>query len=379
MSSFRNTTQYKIAGTDTFRLGSAKVLGVHGSNLQNVEKSLRRIYEPDGYDESLAAKCLAFLESGLKDLSMFKEEELSTLRIMIQCDQSGAEALIVSYLCRKAKFRELFLQGIKPHVFIGLAFPEHWQEKYPQINEIKLLPISEIKTHTRWKELEAAIKESDNNPPSTRYYYHYKQTCHSANYGIKGPTFQLNMLEKSGGKVVLSKAQADKYLQGYRELFPEIPDWNQEVQDAVRKAPHILWNLLGFPRQFTNLKDGDMKDVIAWGPQSTVGVITHVAYTKLQSFIEDNGKSWDLLNNCHDSYLCQCPLTDIKDCATMMQQFMNQDLVSPRGEPFKMKSELQAGFNWSPAKSLPVDFDGDRFDLKIINKYNLLGLREIKI
>ena len=44
----RDATQWYIAGTRTFRLGSRKVLGTWGGNLQNIEKSMREIYIADG-------------------------------------------------------------------------------------------------------------------------------------------------------------------------------------------------------------------------------------------------------------------------------------------------------------------------------------------
>ena len=47
----RNSCTYVVAGTDTFRLGSRKILGKWGNNMQNIEKSLRKIYIPD--DETL--------------------------------------------------------------------------------------------------------------------------------------------------------------------------------------------------------------------------------------------------------------------------------------------------------------------------------------
>src|ERR1017187_6230228 len=96
----RNSTTYKIAGTTTFRLSSSKILGKCGANLQNVEKSMRQMYIPD---------------KG---------------KIFVQVDQSGAEALIVSYLCEKGNFRELFLNNVKPHVFVALhVFAAIWQQK----------------------------------------------------------------------------------------------------------------------------------------------------------------------------------------------------------------------------------------------------------
>lgn len=65
--------------------------------------------------------------------------------------------------------------------------------------------------------------------------------------------------------------------------------------------------------------------------------------------IRDNGKEWDLLSDTHDSYLVQCPLNEVKECSSIMQQFMNQKLIAPSdGTEFYMKSECQLGMNWAP-------------------------------
>jgi DNA polymerase I-like protein with 3'-5' exonuclease and polymerase domains len=325
----RNTTLYKISGTITFRLASAKTIDGKGTNLQNIEKSMRKIYIPD---------------EG---------------KIFCQVDQSGAEALIVAYLCRDGQFRSLFLNGVKPHVFVALhLFADKWQEhlKYDgidtkvDIDELCKTPIPELKFHPQWKMVDKLIKSSDNWPASQRYYYIAKQVCHSSNYGIKASAFQLNTLDKSKGKIALTKKQAETYLSFYHELFPELRAWHREVENQLY-ACRTLYNLQGFPRYFSCVIDERMlKEAYAFIPQSTVGTITNTAYTNLQNFIEKSGLKWDLLANTHDSYLVQCPVGEEGQCVSMMKEFINQKLTSPRGEPFNMKSEAAVGFNWAPAK-----------------------------
>lgn len=185
----------------------------------------------------------------------------------------------------------------------------------------------------------------------------------SANYGIRGPTFQLNTLKKSEGKIALTRQQADYFLSFYRAMFPEIVAWNNETRDIVR-ATSVLRNLFGHPRQFTGDPNNSSFDQEAYAfvPQSTVAEITHRAYRDLQNYIEVNLKSWDLLANTHDSYLVQCLIEEELECAKMMKIFMEQELTGRDGVKFRMKSEVQSGFNWAPWKE----------------KYNEKGLREVK-
>ena len=86
----RNSCSWGIGLADSFRQQSKKCSNGTGTNLQNPTKAICKIYEPD---------------EG---------------KIFCQADQAGAEALIVAYLCKPGPFRNLFLQGIKPHVFVAL-------------------------------------------------------------------------------------------------------------------------------------------------------------------------------------------------------------------------------------------------------------------
>ena len=202
-----------------------------------------------------------------------------------------------------------------------------------------------------WQEIDNLIKDSDDWIASERYYYIAKMICHASNYGMRGDAFRMNVLEKSHGKIVLTKAQAEIYLEAYHKLFPEIKQWHREVEFLIKKS-NRLYNLQGYPLEFGNiLTADDLKEAFARVPQSTVGTITNIAFTNMQRYIEGHElKQWDLLHNGHDSYLVECPDTDKFDCAMIMKKFIEQDLVSPRGEEFKMRSGVSIGSNWGPYK-----------------------------
>ena len=271
----------------------------------------------------------------------------------------------------------MFTNGIKPHVYVGMnLFKEVWQRKMRlhnlisadeafDINEIVGTEIALLKQHRHWKNLDSLIKDSDNWSISERYYYLAKQTEHSSNYDIQAPTFQMNILEKSGGKIVITKEQAQFFLDTKHGLFPEIKEWHAEVRRTAERSRR-LYNLHGHPYEITKgeLRETDWKELYAWIPQSTVGEITNIAYAAMQNFIEEECPQWDLLANTHDSYLLQCPIVEAADCAKKAKEFMEQKFVSPvDGAEFNMRSEAQVGFNWRPYKK-------DK---------NELGLKEIKV
>jgi hypothetical protein len=370
----RNTTLYDIAGAVTFRRRSRRILPEKnkknigwGTNLQNQKKENRRVYITDGYSPALLEKCKHFLET--LDHSIFSKEELSTLKCFAQTDQSGAEGLIVAFDCENKIYRQLFIHGINPHVYLGSRLFDIWPEEAKKHNfnlpeeeyeKILNLDIKDLKSNPYWKELVNLIKESDNWP--IRYYYLAKQTGHSSNYGIEWHTFIMNVLEKSGGKVVIGKEEGQRFLLIHRTTFPEIVDRCRRIEQQVRSTG-IIYNMFGHPFIITDKHLTDMKPYYAWGPQSTVGEITRVAATRLQDYIEEKKKSWDFLADTHDSILHQSPLYEIKDLAKMQQYFINIEFTSPiDGVKFRMKSETKIGMNWSER-----------------SEKNPLGLAEIKL
>lgn len=366
----RYSCTYTLAGPKTFRRGSRKLFGKWGNNLQNVEKGGRVIYIPDGPFQEHIAKCKYWLECG--DLSVFTDEELDKLRVLLQSDQSGAEDLVTSYDSEAGPSRDCYIYGVKKHCYVALRlFEAVWKRKLKEsggliedfnIEELCKTPIKHLKQNPFWHDLNILIKKSDDWPLTERYYYFAKQTVHSANYDIQTNTFILNVLEKSGGKVVISKLDGDRFLITYRSLFPEIPERNRRIEKQVRET-RILFNHFGHPYQITdyNLSDSKMKEYYAWVPQSTVGEITRTAFTNLQKYIWSAHKKWDVLQDNHDSYLCQCPLPEVKECKDKLREFMNIELISPiDNTKYKMKSEQNLGFNWAPRKDS-----------------NPLGLREV--
>lgn len=326
----RDTSQWIISGTDSFRLGSRKVLSStrdtefinFGGNRANIEKKMRIIWEADrGYK-------------------------------LCQVDQSGAEALIVAYLCKPLKYRSLFLNGIKPHTYLALKlFPEIWKVKFEKdaVEECLLLSIPALAKHPKWNALAELIKSSDDWAPSQRYYHLAKKTIHASSYGMREGTFRSSLLQESEGTIVLTDAQATLFLKTFHLEFPEIKEWHWRVfSQAKQKA--LLRNLFGFPYHITDyVNENDYKDLIAWVPQSTVACITRQAKIRLQTYIEENNRDWHTLNDNHDSYLAEAPEEEILELARKMKEFMEIELVSPfDASVFRMKSGVSIGRNWAP-------------------------------
>jgi len=224
------------------------------------------------------------------------------------------------------------------------------------------LPISEVTKQPQWKPFEKKIKTHPNR------YFIGKKCVHAGNYREGVNTFISSILTESSGKVLVTKREAEFFQTLYRNtLFPEIPNcWWPEVEEQLRKT-RILYNLFGFPIHFTSVKITDeiIRKATSAVPQSTVATITNVAQVEIQQRIEDdsNYADVDIMNNKHDSVLCQCDIGHEREVAQMMRSYIEKPLTNFRGEHFKMKSEAMAGFNW-------LDYD---------EEHNPKGIRELTI
>lgn len=309
----RILTHIKQAGTKSFRLATSKLFE-YGVNAQNTDKDiLDMIAAPDGY-------CI------------------------VQADQSGAEALIVAYLASAGTYRDLFKFGVKPHVYVALhLFLDKFRKDYPR-DRYWLRPPQELKALPEWKELAATVSASPFE------YDIGKRTGHASNYEMGPFTFQESTLKESEGTLVLEFSQAKFFLDTYKQLFPEIVAWQQEIKERIR-TDRVLYNLFGYPRRFEQiLTDGYLRDAISWIPQSTVGCITHHAYNRLTDHIITNRLPWRPFNNKHDSYAALVPVDHAREASERMTEFLAIQLVGWDGAEFTMRSEVQVGFNMGKAK-----------------------------
>jgi hypothetical protein len=335
------------------------------------------------------------------------------LKKFVQVDQAGAEALIVAYCAKPGNYRRLFEQNIKVHTYVAAhVFKDVWASKMLEhrlitsvndfnIQEMLDAPIEQVKQFPQWKPLADLIKSSDDWSVNERYYFLGKQIAHSSNYGVGPGMFRMNTLEKSGGKVVIGKEDSETFLLTYHALFPEVQSYHRWIQRTV-DANHVLYNLHNHPYQITHyeIQDSQWKELYSWIPQSSVGEITTIAYTRMQQFIEIGGRTntitslpktgkevtealdtyfiggnrsaicfIDNLANTHDSFLTQTLEEQETETAKVMQFFIQQSFISPiDGAPFQMQSEAVSGWNWRPAK----------FDNATKEWINPRGLRPIK-
>jgi hypothetical protein len=303
----RFVTNYGLAGTKPFRLGSRQLFG-HGGNAQNISK------------DSMA---MNIADPG---------------KLFVNVDQAGADALVVAYLAAPGLARELFMAGVKPHVYVSLLlFTDKFKLAHRGAPFYRDCPIQDLVKLDEWPALR---KEIANSHP---WYFLAKKIVHSANYLMGARTFQMAVLKESGGEVVLTYAESKSFINFYKVLFSTIVMWQQEVAETALQNG-VLYNLFGFPRVCGELlTDSYIRDLVSWCPASTVACITHRCINLMDDYIHENDLAWDLLLNCHDSAMYQVPAAEADRAGRVITGFMQADLVGRDGVKFKMGSGLQIG------------------------------------
>ena len=329
----RFVTSFRVAGTKSFRLAAGMLFGEFGGNAQNPCKPLLGcLIARPGYS-------------------------------FVQPDQAGAEALIVAHLTRPGTYRSLFANNIKPHTFLALHIfgdrKPQWFLDLPSTQEqfLAAKDPAALVALPGWPELNKRIMASDTDVD--RCYYVGKRTAHARSYKMGARTFQEALLKDTQGTMVLSYRHSQAFLGMFDSLFPEIIEWQQEVV-LLAKAGGELRNLLGFPRKCHQIfTDGYERELISWIPQSTVGCISHEGVMKLRRDKLNKPRTygqWHLVNQKHDSLLLEVPDADVPDAKQYAVQLMAVDLVGRDGVQFKMKSDVQVGKIWRPAKKgMPED------------------------
>jgi DNA polymerase I-like protein with 3'-5' exonuclease and polymerase domains len=329
----RINTAVKIAGPDTYRISSSKLFKFWGTNLQNIRKHNRQIIIAD---------------EG---------------KFLVQTDQSGAEAYVNSYLCRNGNYRAIFEHGIKIHSFVAMhIFSGIWCNKLgislrEYEEQFLNVPIPHLPKNQLWKsQLEPLIKSSDDWPPSERYYYIAKMVRHARAYGAGANALQMNILKKSEGTIVITKQQAEYFIEVDNHLFPELLDWQTSIREQLSKD-RTLYNLFGDRRIFFgNFDETLFKSAYSFIPQSTVGVLTSVAIAELQQRLDNRNDilteaGYDVLANGHDAILGQCKMGYEKVIAKEQEQALAKTFNTRYGE-FTMKSESSYGQDWYHLKKI---------------------------
>ena len=273
---------WDITGTRTWRLASRAYIDGSGGNLQNQPQPLR---------------------------SMFVANPGMAL---ISIDLSQAEARVVAW---EAECHDLIM------LFLDATRDVHTENA----SRFYGIPVSDVTFAQR---------------------YAAKRTVHASNYGM-GPDRFVEVVNadarETGIRITRAIAQASQ--DAYFMTYPEIKTvyW-QECRDAIRRN-RVIENCFGFKRMFLGQwSEKFLHEVYAQKPQSTVGILTCRAQTRIYNALDIPGHAQLLLNG-HDSVVAQAPLEHVERVASKMQELMTERLRI-KGQDLVIPTDVEVGLNW---------------------------------
>jgi len=294
-------TQYKPAGTKSFRLSAAKLKDRPSVNIQQIDDEFFKLLKP---------------REGM---------------CFVKVDQAGAESRIVAYLARRGNYRRLIELKVKHHTYVALQlYPEIFGKQY------KGVPPDELIKLPNWIELRDTVNSSGNP------YAIAKMTVHASSYGIGPGELSDRIMDKSNGKLYLSLNEAKKVLDTFYRTFPELAEWQGLVIKTVKQYRELR-NLFGYPRKFEGqFHDRYFKEALSFIPQSTVACLNNIVFTELQEEIESGRLAGNLLLNVHDSIGMEVPIADKEKAIEVIQRlYASHELKGWDNTIFRMETEVQ--------------------------------------
>jgi DNA polymerase I-like protein with 3'-5' exonuclease and polymerase domains len=150
-------------------------------------------------------------------------------------------------------------------------------------------------------------------------YKTFKKLCHATNYLGKAPEI--------AGQCGLLVKEVERIQKWYFGMFPEIPKWQESfIKKCTRTA--TVSNAFGYKKRFFERIEGNvLNQMVAWVPQSSIGVLINHAYVN----IDANLPLVDVLLQVHDSLTLQWPLEHAQQCFIDVKQ--ESTIVVPYEEP----------------------------------------------
>lgn len=283
----RMRTSYNIGGTETGRLSSSASADGTGTNLQNIEPGLRRIFIPDPG----MALCVIDLEQA----------------------ESREVGLLLGVLFNDWTYLDACENGDLHTTTCKLIWPNR-----PWTGDAKL---------------DRALADEN-------FYRHYsyrdmsKRGGHGSTYMGQPPTMARHLKVPTSLMVDFQAA--------FFKAYPAIPQWHQWVA-AELQTTQRLTTLWGMERQFFGRPNDDttLREAIAYSPQSATAYRTN--YGLLQIWLQM--KQVQLLAQTHDSVSFQCPIEQMPQAVEQALSLV-QIPVRASGRTMIVPGEAKVGFNW---------------------------------
>lgn len=215
--------------------------------------------------------------------------------VLLDCDLSGADAQVVAWEANDADLKTAFKNGLNIHNHNGRTI---WGDAYTV----------------------------DGKRPGAKYTMRdeCKRAVHATNYGTSARTLAATL--------GWTTRDAEGFIENWlRKLHRPIGSWHDRIHFELQSTRTIR-NAFGYRITYFDRTDALLPTALAWGPQSTVGLVCAKGGIQLRKL------PWiNLLLQVHDSLVFEIPthrftptnLATIKDHLTVEVPYPADPLVIP--------------------------------------------------
>lgn len=283
----RMRTSYNIAGTTTGRFSSSFSEFGTGTNLQNIEESLRSVFIAD---------------KGMK---------------MAYVDAAQGESRVVGAiewnLFEDGRYLDACETGDLHTAVAKICWP-----KLPWTGDLG----------------------RDRDLAETPYYRHYdrrfmcKKIGHGTNYGGKATTLST--------QAKVDKRAIEEFQPLYFKAFPAHLRWHSHVEHTLRSVGHII-SLMGRKRWFFGRRDDDttLREAIAYDPQGSLADILNNGMLSVWYH-----RDAELLMQIHDAILIQYPEEQEDEIIPKVLEQLKYPIQLKNGREFLIPYDCKVGWNW---------------------------------
>jgi len=162
-------------------------------------------------------------------------------------------------------------------------------------------------------------------------YRKAKMFVHGTNYGGTARTMAINC--------GITVHEAEVAQSRWFGKFPGIRRWHERVRQELERHRRVS-NRFGFRILYFGRVDGLLPEALAWGPQSTVAIVTNMALRRIWE-----RQLGELLLQVHDSVMLQCPPDDAGRVAREVLGIYDS-IVVPYDDPLIIPAECKIGLDW---------------------------------
>lgn len=299
----RTRTTYNNGRTSTFRLSSSESLLGGGMNLQTIPSRPRP--GEDLYNDLVKKFKKTFIADPGK--------------LLVKRDYKQAEAVYVAYASNDLPLIADFKNGVDIHCrtasyIYGIDYETLYQ------------------------------RYLDGDPDAKAKRRFAKPVRHGTNYKMSWK--KLQELYRMDG-IEVSAADCKSAMEAVLSASPWLRQWHAEVEETIR-TKRVITNAFGHQYRFFGIIDDDaVREALAFGPQSTVGLMTQYAAQR----IYDEYPQCELLLNIHDALIVQCDESLVDECIETVGRLMEIPLTL-NGQTFTIESDAAFGPSWGELREV---------------------------